>query len=85
MKLNIKYFASVRETIGLDGEVIDMPQTQGVSIDDVCEHLKGCSDAHASALSHPHLKAALNQTLCEFSARVQGGDELAFFPPVTGG
>jgi molybdopterin synthase sulfur carrier subunit len=42
--------------------------------------------AHAEALARGRvLRSALNQVLCDESALVPGGAELAFFPPVTGG
>ncbi|VTP65470.1 Sulfur carrier protein moaD [Leclercia adecarboxylata] len=48
-------------------------------------HLAAQSDRWALALDAGKLLAAVNQTLVEFNHPVTSGDEVAFFPPVTGG
>jgi molybdopterin synthase sulfur carrier subunit len=48
-------------------------------------HLAAQGDRWALALAPGKLLAAVNQTLVEFSHPVKAGDEVAFFPPVTGG
>ena len=48
-------------------------------------HLAAQSDRWALALDEGKLLAAVNQTLVEFTHPLAAGDEVAFFPPVTGG
>ncbi len=83
MKVQVRYFASIREALGV-GELIDVPA--GATAGDVRDQLIARSAAHASALARGKvLRSALNQSLCEESAVVTDDAELAFFPPVTGG
>jgi molybdopterin synthase sulfur carrier subunit len=50
------------------------------------DELLALSPAHAQALSrHKPVRMALDQTMCDESATLHEGCELAFFPPVTGG
>ena len=84
MKINIKYFASVRETLASDGEVLHLTHPQP-TIADAIAALKNLSPNHAQALSHPRLSAALNLTMSQLTTALNDGDELALFPPVTGG
>jgi molybdopterin synthase sulfur carrier subunit len=83
MRINLRYFASLREALG-SGQSIDLPE--GATVGAARDRLRALSPAHASALDPARaVRAALNQTLCEPSATLAEGDELAFFPPVTGG
>ncbi|MFR0479428.1 molybdopterin synthase sulfur carrier subunit, partial [Escherichia coli] len=49
------------------------------------QHLAAQSDRWALALEDGKLLAAVNQTLVSFDHSLTDGDEVAFFPPVTGG
>ena len=83
MKIQVRYFASIRETLGA-GESIEL--AAGATVAEVREALIAQGAAHASALARGRaLRSALNQTLCDDSALVAEGAEVAFFPPVTGG
>lgn len=84
MKIDVRYFASIREALGA-GERIEMPQ--GATIASVRDALLERSEAHSRALARGRtLRFALDQTLCDDETRVlRDGAELAFFPPVTGG
>ncbi|MEK7840750.1 MAG: MoaD/ThiS family protein [Pseudomonadota bacterium] len=76
MSITVRYFASVRESLGR-GE--DRIAAAGVaSVADVWRH------AAATPLP-PRLLAAINQQHAGLDATVHDGDEVAFFPPVTGG
>lgn len=86
MKINVRYFASVREklgageTISLDGP--DAPRTVGALQD----WLSRQSEVHAQALSETRgLRTALDQDMCQPDDPLHDGAEVAFFPPVTGG
>ncbi|WP_418320559.1 MoaD/ThiS family protein [Piscinibacter sakaiensis] len=84
MKLQVRYFASIREALG-SGETVEVDA--GCSIAELRDRLISASPAHAAALARGRaLRCALNQQLCDENQRVDAdGAELAFFPPVTGG
>jgi molybdopterin synthase sulfur carrier subunit len=83
MHIRLRFFASLREALGPEAS-LELPA--GACVADARAALCGLSDAHAQALGPAAvLRAAVNQTLCEESQALAEGDELAFFPPVTGG
>jgi molybdopterin synthase sulfur carrier subunit len=83
MKVHLKYFASIRETLGTGGETLDTPATTLAALRD---ELIARSDDFADALARgKSVRMALNQMLSEESALLVEGAEVAFFPPVTGG
>ena len=83
MNVKIRYFASIREALG-GAEGIELPA--GMTVAQLRELLIERSPKHASALAHGKaLRCALNQALCDESAVIGEGAEVAFFPPVTGG
>ena len=85
MTVTIKYFASVREAVGTGEERFALPdgvQTVG-ALRDV---LAARGGAWAEALgANRALRMACNQSMCNASAPIADGAEVAFFPPVTGG
>jgi molybdopterin synthase sulfur carrier subunit len=85
VKLKILYFASVREKVGKDAEEIDVPA--GVAtVAALRSHLRSCGGNYEQAFAEKALlRAAVNQDMAQPSARIKAGDEVAFFPPVTGG
>ena len=85
MKVRILYFASIREKLGRDSEEIDLPA--GVaSIAALRTHLRARGGAWAEALADTRLlRTAVNQDMAQAAASIKAGDEVAFFPPVTGG
>ena len=83
MKIQVRYFASIREALGA-GETVELPGEATVAL--ARDTLIARGGPHAAALARGKaLRSALNQTLCDESARLADGAELAFFPPVTGG
>lgn len=83
MKVRVRYFASIREALGA-GESIEL--AAGTTVGAARDALIASSPAHATALARGRaLRSALNQALCDESAPLLDGAELAFFPPVTGG
>ncbi len=83
MKVRVRYFASIREALGA-GDELELAASATVGA--VRDALLARSDAHARALARGRaLRCALNQTLCDETAVVGEGAEVAFFPPVTGG
>jgi len=83
--LKILYFASLRERMGRPEE--DLPVPLGAAtIGDLIAHLTARDPAGAAAFAHPALvRAAVNQEFATNAAPIRDGDEIAFFPPVTGG
>lgn len=82
MSVKILYFASLKEGLGMAGESIALPAevtTVGALRDWLVGHGR---DKLASA---KNLRCAVNQDMAGLDAPVKEGDEIAFFPPVTGG
>lgn len=83
MKLRLRYFASIREALGA-AETLEV--AEGATIGSVRDALIARGGAHATVLARGRaLRSALDQVLCDESAVVAEGSEVAFFPPVTGG
>ena len=85
MKVKVLYFASIREKLGRDAEELDLPA--GVAtIAGLRSHLRSRGGAWADALADTKLlRTAVNQDMMPPAATIKAGDEVAFFPPVTGG
>jgi molybdopterin synthase sulfur carrier subunit len=84
MTLNILYFASLRETLGSSGEQLPLPA--GVSnVAQLRAHLAARGDAWCKLVESKSLRAAVNQQMADAETAITDGDEIAFFPPVTGG
>ena len=83
--LRILYFAWLRERTGRSEEEVPVPD--GVAtVADLVAWLRARDPAHAGAFANPRLvRVAVNQEFAGPEAPVQAGDEIAFFPPVTGG
>lgn len=83
MKINIKYFASIREALGQSGE---QRETSAVTLAALRDELLALSPLHAASLARGKaVRMALDHVMREESAALMDGCEVAFFPPVTGG
>lgn len=81
----IRYFAWVRERVGLDQEEIDLPPA-AKTIADVIAWLQTVDDAHGHAFADAEaIRAALDQVHVDIDTPIAGAREIAFFPPMTGG
>ncbi len=79
------YFASVREKVGRESEEIELP-ADVATLGALRAHLRSRGGAWAEALAETRaLRAAVNREMAPPSAPLRAGDEVAFFPPVTGG
>ncbi len=83
--MNILYFAWVRQKIGRSEETIEhTPELRTVG--DLAAFLSARGGGYADAFSDmTRLRAAVNQAHVGLEATIAAGDEVAFFPPVTGG
>lgn len=79
---NIVFFAALRETLGC-GQL--NWQSEAISIAGLIQELRAQGENWDSALARPDLLCARNQQLCTPDEAITAGDEIAFFPPVTGG
>lgn len=80
MKLTVKFFARYREALGVDAVTVE---GDFATVDDV-RALLAQRDG-AEVLSEQNLMCARNEELCQLDEPVVDGDEVAFFPTVTGG
>lgn len=80
--INALFFAQVRELVGCDSLSLDATYS---NVEQLRAELAARSDRWALALAPGKLLAAVNQTLVSFDHPLNDGDEVAFFPPVTGG
>jgi molybdopterin synthase sulfur carrier subunit len=85
MKLQLRYFASIRETLGLDQEAIELPMDIR-TVDDLRAHLRSRGGIWSEVLGEGKvLRCALNHQMVNASTELIDDAEVAFFPPVTGG
>jgi molybdopterin synthase sulfur carrier subunit len=88
MKVRIKYFASIREALGVADESVD---TGATTVGGLRDALIARGGAHAQALARTQdgksraVRTALDQRMSGEDAALHEGCEVAFFPPVTGG
>lgn len=80
--INLRLFALLREQTGIDRESL---QTPAQSVSALRAELVTRGGAWASLQESARIKAAVNQTLVGEDHAIVDGDEVAFFPPVTGG
>ena len=77
MSIHVKYFASLRETLGRNDDDVSFSNT--LTVEDVWK-------LATNNMQRPeHLLVAVNQEYSQFNQPVCDDDEVAFFPPVTGG
>ncbi len=85
MRINLKFFASVREKLGSGGETIDVP-ADVATVGALRDLLVARGGAWAEALGGGRaLRMACNQRMCDAGEALTENAEVAFFPPVTGG
>jgi molybdopterin synthase sulfur carrier subunit len=92
--IKLRYFASLRESVGSDAEELDLGElaanpnsaNPGTTVAAVRTHLAQRGSTWADAFAEDRrILAAVNQDMARPETAVKDGDELAFFPPVTGG
>lgn len=82
--LKVLYFASIREAIGKDNEAVELPT--GATVAGLVDALRARGGIYAEVLAaNRRWRVAVNQDMAGPEASLQDGDEVAIFPPVTGG
>ncbi|MEC7875532.1 MAG: molybdopterin converting factor subunit 1 [Pseudomonadota bacterium] len=78
MQVTIKYFASLRELMGESSRIINIDEKS--SVDDIWQLLKD-----SKQVEFDNVMATVNMEYVKNDKELKEGDEVAFFPPVTGG
>lgn len=85
MKVKVLYFAGLREQLGRPGEELDVSLAV-TTVAGLRTLLMARGGAWQAALAQGKaLRVAVNQEMAQPTTPVRPGDEVAFFPPVTGG
>lgn len=85
MRIKLVYFAWVREKIGKGEEAIELA-CETITVGDLIAHLKSLGEEYGAALEHEKvIRAAINQEHADHDELVRDGNEVALFPPMTGG
>ena len=85
MKVNILYFAKLREAIGVEAETLEINENSKVL--DLLNFLKDRDEKWSEYFNDKKnlLRVAINQKIVDVNHFISDGDEIAIFPPVTGG
>lgn len=84
MTIKILYFAALRDVLGTAGESLALPP--GVSsVGELRRFLAGRGEPWQVLGADRNVRAARNQRMADAGEPIAAGDEVAFFPPVTGG
>ena len=85
MSIRILYFARLREEMGIAQELFELPPEVS-DVNSLRAHLAARGGASAAAFGAAKaVRVSVNQDLARNDTPVKAGDEIAFFPPVTGG
>ena len=85
MRVKVLFFAGLREQLGSPGEDLELPPEVS-TVAGLRAHLRARGGPYEKAFTEKALvRIAVNHDMVQPAARIQAGDEVAFFPPVTGG
>ena len=82
MSIKVLYFAGLKEALGISAETLELAAGV-VTVGQLRDWL--VAEGRAALASAKNLRCAVNQEMAGLTAPVKDGDEIAFFPPVTGG
>ena len=81
----VKYFSWIKEHIGKSEEQIDLP-SHITNVNQLINYLNEIDEKYYIIFEKKELiKIAVNKTYSSFDTKISDSDEIAFFPPVTGG
>ena len=84
--MQVLYFAWVRTKINKSSDSIALEVIGGNTVHDLVEYLSTLGENYADAFSNlKGMRVAINQEFASFEDTLTASDEVAFFPPVTGG
>ncbi len=85
MRIRLRLFASLRELTQWDDQVLEIAAEQ-MTLSELRAHLSARGEQWSAALDAARaVRGAINQRMAQESDLIRDGDEVAFFPPVTGG
>lgn len=80
----VVYFASLRERLGVNKQQLELPSVK--TVNELVDYLVAEGGENwQQTLKESQVMVAVNQEMCELEQPIVAGDEIAFFPPVTGG
>ena len=81
----IKYFSWIKEHVGKSEELMELPDHIN-NVNELINYLNELDKKYSLILEKKNLiKIAVNKTYSSFDTNISNNDEIAFFPPVTGG
>ncbi|GGG49351.1 molybdopterin synthase sulfur carrier subunit [Pseudohongiella nitratireducens] len=83
--LTVRYFASLREALGCEEENITLEQKDNVTVSDLVGLLSARGEPWDVLQDTGQVLVAVNQSICQRTQPLHGDEEVAFFPPMTGG
>lgn len=84
MNVTVLFFAGLREALGSGREGLALPPGV-VTVAGLRDFLAARGEPWSALANTKNLRVAVNQVMVGFDAAIKAGDEVAFFPPVTGG
>ena len=84
MTITVKFFSLIREAVDTEQLTLEMSDRLS-TVEALKNELSLRGEILKEALSHPNLIQAINQRVVFQEEGIKDGDEVAFFPPMTGG
>ncbi|WP_409522841.1 cyclic pyranopterin monophosphate synthase MoaC [Nitrincola sp. MINF-07-Sa-05] len=84
-QLQVRFFAELREALSVDELAVELGEGEETTVAVLIAQIKAKGEPWATVLNRPNLLVAVNREMSHPDSVVRFGDEVAFFPPVTGG